>query len=180
MASRILGMGDVATFLEKAQSAISLDEASKIGKKMKKGSFDFNDFLVQSQSVRKMGGMSSLLKMIPGMAGKISEEQLFEAEKRLKRSEAIIAAMTEEERLDPDIITRQGGKQELVLYAVKRRQELAKASGYDVKEVDSFIYEFVNMRKMMSRNLKVTYDCNTPGATNNSRLLCHHYPSITL
>ena len=66
---------------------------------MQKGDFDFNDFILQSQSVRKMGGMGGMLRMMPGMAGKITDEMLFEAEKRLKQSEAIVAAMTEASRL---------------------------------------------------------------------------------
>ena len=72
MASRILGLGDVATLLEKAQSAVDLDAASKLGRKMQKGSFDFNDFLIQSQGVAKMGGMQNMMKMMPGMAGKLA------------------------------------------------------------------------------------------------------------
>lgn len=71
------------------------DKAAQIGKKMQKGDFDFDDFLLQSQSVRKMGGMGGMLKMMPGMAGKITDEMLFEAEKRLKQSELIVGAMTE-------------------------------------------------------------------------------------
>jgi hypothetical protein len=151
---------------------------------MQKGDFDFNDFLLQTQSVRKMGGMSSMLKMIPGrlcnycmdstllcivcifpflslylhciinasyfssiffffvffvkgVAGKINEEQLFEAEKRMKRSEVIIGAMSEEERADPDLIVRQGGKKELVREALVRRENLAQKTGLNIKEVSS-------------------------------------------
>ena len=72
-----------------------LDKAAQIGKKMQKGDFDFDDFILQSQSVRKMGGMGGMLKMMPGMAGKITDEMLFEAEKRLKQSELIVGVMTE-------------------------------------------------------------------------------------
>ena len=74
---------------------------------MQKGDFDFNDFLLQAQSVRKMGGMGGMLKMIPGMSGKINDEQLFEAEKRMKRCEQIIAAMTEDEKNLPELLVRQ-------------------------------------------------------------------------
>lgn len=121
MASRILGMGDIASFLEKAQGAIDLDKAAKIGKKMQKGDFDFDDFLMQSQSLKKLGGMGGMLRMMPGMAGKITDDQLFEAEKRMKRCEVIISAMTEEERSNPDLLVKQGGKKEL-LQEVGRRQ----------------------------------------------------------
>lgn len=106
MASRILGMGDLTTLLEKAQSSIDLDKAAKLGKKMQRGTFDFNDFLLQSQSVKNMGGMAKMMKMIPGMAGKISDEQFYEAEKRIKRCEDIISKMSEEERSNPDLICR--------------------------------------------------------------------------
>ena len=154
MASRILGMGDIASFLEKAQASIDIDKAAKIGKKMQKGDYDFNDFLVQSQSVRKLGGMGGMLRMMPGMAGKITDEQLFEAEKRMKRCEAIIGAMTEEERSDPDLITKQGGKKELLQAALERRKALAIKSGVEYKEVEAFISEFNSMRRMMQKNLK--------------------------
>ena len=135
MATRILGMGDVATLLEKAQGAIDADKAAMLGKKMQKGDFDFDDFLLQAQSVRKMGGMSGMLKMIPGVAGKINDEQLFEAEKRMKRCEVIIGAMTEEERTNPDMVVRQGGKKELVRDAMLRRQDLARRCDMELRDV---------------------------------------------
>ena len=154
MASRILGMGDVATLLEKAKDAFDADKAAKIGKKMQKGDFDFNDFLLQSQSVKKLGGMGGMLKMMPGMSGKISDEQLFEAEKRLKRCEIIIGAMTEDEKADPELLCKQGGKKELVLAAANRRVDLAKRADTDIRDIDGFIFEFVGMRSMMRKNMK--------------------------
>ena len=154
MASRILGMGDIQTLLEKAQSAIDVEKSTQISKKMQKGDFDFNDFLLQSQQLKKLGGMGGMLKMIPGMAGKISDEQLFEAEKRMKRSEAIIGAMTDEERTVPDLLVKQGGKKELVQEAAQRRSDLAKRCNYPLKEVESFMSEFIGMRKMMVQQLK--------------------------
>ena len=99
MASRILGLGDVATLLEKAQAAVDLNAASKLGRKMQKGTFDFNDFLMQSQGVAKMGGMQNMLKMMPGMAGKISDEQFFELEKKmktLKRQKSFVGRLRKE------------------------------------------------------------------------------------
>ena len=154
MASRILGLGDVATLLEKAQAAVDLDSASKLGRKMQKGTFDFNDFLLQSQGVAKMGGMQNMLKMMPGMAGKISDEQFFELEKKMKRYEKIIGSMTEEERSNPDLLCKQGGKKELVREAAERKRELAVRSGYTDKEIEGFIFEFLGMRKMMLKNMK--------------------------
>ena len=154
MASRILGMGDIATFLEKAQESIDLDKAAKISKKMQKGDYDFNDFLVQSQSLKKLGGMGGMLKMMPGMAGKITDEQLFEAEKRMKRCETIIAAMTEEERSDPELLVKQGGKKELMQAAVERKRALAQRCGLPNAEVEAFMAEFSSMRRMMIKNLK--------------------------
>ena len=154
MASRILGMGDVQTLLEKAKGAFDQDKAAKLGRKMQKGDFDFNDFLLQSQSLKKMGGMGGMLKMMPGMSGKISDEQLFEAEKRLKRCETIIGAMTQEERDNPELLCKQGGKKELVQAAAQRRNDLADRCGTDLKDIDGFIFEFVGMRSMMRKNLK--------------------------
>jgi signal recognition particle subunit SRP54 len=177
MASRILGMGDIQTLLEKAKDAIDLDKASKLGRKMQKGNFDFNDFLVQTQALRKLGGMGGMLKMMPGMAGKISDEQLFEAEKRMKRSEAIINAMTEEERLDPDLIAQQGGKRELVQGALLRRQQLAKRAGLTDREIEEFVFEFTNMKRMMMKNLKgmdmdeMEQNPNAPMQTQSAKML---------
>ena len=76
-----------------------------MSRRMQKGKFDFDDLLMQSQSVRKMGGLSSMLKMMPGMAGKISDEQMFETERRVKKCEDIVQAMTTEERTNPELIT---------------------------------------------------------------------------
>lgn len=154
MASRILGMGDVATLLEKAQSAMDVQDATKMSKKMQKGAFDFNDFLTNTQMMKKMGGMSSALKMIPGMAGKVSDEQMFEVEQRIKRSETIIGGMTTEEKETPDLLCQQGGKKELVLQAAQRRVELAERVGLEAREVEDFIVEFNNMRSMMRKQMK--------------------------
>eukprot|EP00597_Dinobryon_sp_UTEXLB2267_P003471 CAMPEP_0170069744 /NCGR_PEP_ID=MMETSP0019_2-20121128/8305_1 /TAXON_ID=98059 /ORGANISM="Dinobryon sp., Strain UTEXLB2267" /LENGTH=484 /DNA_ID=CAMNT_0010277867 /DNA_START=136 /DNA_END=1586 /DNA_ORIENTATION=- len=176
MASRILGLGDIQTLIEKAQTAMDFDKAAQIGKKMQKGDFDFDDFILQSQSVRKMGGMGGMLKMIPGMAGKITDEMLFEAEKRMKQTEIIVNAMTEEERKNPDLIVRVGGKKELVKEATDRRVALAKKSGVSVDEIDRFVIEFSNMRRMMVQQLKgmdldsTANDPNAPMITMKERL----------
>ena len=86
---------------------MDLQKASEWGKKMQKGSYDFNDYLMQMQSLKKMGGMGGMLKMMPGVGGMVSDEKLYEAEKRMKRYEAIIAAMSEEERSNPELISAQ-------------------------------------------------------------------------
>ena len=122
---------------------------------MQKGNYDFNDFLVQAQSVKSMGNMGSMLKMIPGMANKINDDMLFEAEKRMKRSESIIKAMTAEERSNPDLLARQGGSQLLLKESNERIKQLAIRSGFDLKDVQSVIYEFNTMKKMMTQQLKV-------------------------
>ena len=88
------------------------------------------------------------------MAGKISDEQFFELEKKMKRYESIIGAMTEEERSNPDLLCKQGGKKELVYDAALRREALAKSSGVTIKEIDGFIFEFLGMKKMMNKNMK--------------------------
>lgn len=115
---------------------MDIDKAAKLGKKMQKGSFDFDDFLLQSQSVRKLGGMGGMLKMIPGMAGKISDEALFEAEKRIKRCEVIIGAMTAEERTNPDMITVQ-----VIKPHFKRNMDIAHINNQFIK-YNIFIYLF--------------------------------------
>lgn len=105
MATRILGLGDVQTLLEKAQSAIDSDKALQLTRKMQKGDFDFDDFLLQIRSIKQMGGLGSMMKMMPGMAGKVTDEQFYQMEQRVKRVEQIVQAMTPEERANPDLLT---------------------------------------------------------------------------
>lgn len=155
MASRILGMGDIATLLEKAQSSFDLDKTKAQLSKMQRGNFDFNDYYDQLQGVKRLGGMSGMLKMLPG-GGKVNDEQLFEAESRMKKSESILKAMTPEERTNTDLLTLRGGKKENVLAAVKARADLAKRAGVTPDEVERFVIEFVNMRKAMGYQLKGT------------------------
>merc|ERR1712205_213449 len=92
--------------------------------------------------------------MIPGMGGKVSDEQFFELEKKMKRYEEIIGAMSEEERVNPDLLTKQGGKKELVLEAAQRKKALAERSGYSEKDIEGFMFEFLGMKKMMLKNMK--------------------------
>jgi signal recognition particle subunit SRP54 len=148
MASRILGMGDVLSIVEKAQALISEEDAMKFGEKVRSATFDFNDFLQQSQVVGSMGSLGKVAKMMPGIGG-ISTEKLIDAEKRLKRSEAIIKCMTAEERATPDLFTRDRS-------AGKRIQRLAEESGLSQGDVKAFLSEFQKMRGMMSRMMKAS------------------------
>eukprot|EP00607_Mallomonas_marina_P011127 CAMPEP_0182424974 /NCGR_PEP_ID=MMETSP1167-20130531/11281_1 /TAXON_ID=2988 /ORGANISM="Mallomonas Sp, Strain CCMP3275" /LENGTH=403 /DNA_ID=CAMNT_0024605227 /DNA_START=410 /DNA_END=1621 /DNA_ORIENTATION=+ len=154
MASRILGLGDIQTLLEKAQSAIDTEAAAQISKKMQKGSFDFTDFIAQSQAVRRMGGMGGMLKMMPGMSGKITDEQIYQAEQKLLRYEQIISHILPEEMNDPELLIREGGKKELVIEAARRRSDLSNRSNLPLKEVETFLFEFSSMRRMMAKNMK--------------------------
>ncbi len=139
LASRILGMGDVLSLIEKASKQVSAEDAKKLHKKFKKNEFTFDDFLAQMQSIKKMGSMSSLMKMVPGMgqAMKGIDEDL--AEKELKRVEAIILSMTKKERDDSDLING------------SRRARIAKGSGTSVEDVNKLLQQFTMMRKMMKK-----------------------------
>jgi signal recognition particle subunit SRP54 len=148
MASRILGMGDVLSIVEKAQALISEEDSRKFNEKVRSATFDFNDFLQQSQVVGSMGSLGKVAKMMPQMGG-ISTEKLIEAEKRLKRSEAIIKCMTPEERATPDLFTRDRS-------AGKRIQRLAEESDLTIGDVKAFLSEFQKMRGMMSRMMKAS------------------------
>jgi hypothetical protein len=154
MASRILGLGDIQSLLEKATDSIDKEQMTEIGKKMQKGQFDFNDFMAQSQSVKKIGGMANMIKMLPGVAGKITDEMIFETEKKLQKHENIIMAMTDEERSNPDLIILRGGNKEKSAAATDRRKSLAKQTGLTIDEVEGFVTEFINMKKKMQKNLK--------------------------
>ncbi|MCD4830355.1 MAG: signal recognition particle protein [Anaerohalosphaeraceae bacterium] len=135
MASRILGMGDVVSLVEKAQEHFDEEEAEKMQKKMAKGSFGFDDFLKQMQSVKKMGGMTDMLKMIPGMSGKMAGMDMDDSE--LGKIEAIINSMTFAERKDPDLITP------------SRRRRIAAGSGRGQQDVSGLIKTFDRSRHML-------------------------------
>merc|ERR1712176_752579 len=146
MASRILGMGDVLSIVEKAQAELSDEEAKLMNEKVKNAEFDFDDFLKQAKMVSKMGSLGGVAKMMPGM-GQISTEQLIAAEKRLKKNEAMIAVMTEEERKNPDLLIKDSKARE-------RQQRIAKFSEMSIGDVRQFMSEFQKMRTMMSRMTK--------------------------
>jgi signal recognition particle subunit SRP54 len=135
MASRILGMGDVVTLVEKAQEHFEIEEAQKLQKKMAKGSFGFDDFLKQMQAVKKMGGIKDMMKMMPGMGGQLKDVDLDGVE--LKQTEAIVYSMTLTERRDPDIIDS------------SRRRRIAAGAGVAVNDVSSLVKQFKRSRDMM-------------------------------
>ncbi|MHC4068783.1 MAG: signal recognition particle protein [Planctomycetota bacterium] len=135
MASRILGMGDVVSLVEKAQEHFEVEEAEKLQKKMAKGSFDFNDFLKQMHAVKKMGGMKDMLKMMPGMAGQLGDMDLDDGQ--IKQAEAIVYSMTAAERKEPDVIDS------------SRRRRVAAGAGVQPNDVSSLVKTFKRSRDML-------------------------------
>ncbi len=138
MASRILGMGDVLTLIEKAEEAVDAKESEKLAKKMLKNQFTFNDFLKQLQSIKKMGSLESIMRMIPGLGHKLPADLKID-DNALKHVEAIIQSMTDKEREKPDILNG------------SRRLRIAKGSGRTVMEVNRLIRQFDDMKKMMKK-----------------------------
>ena len=136
MASRILGMGDVLTLIEKAQSTVDEQKAMEMAKKLKEQSFDMNDLLEQMQQIKQMGSLSQVISMFPG-AGKISDEETAAGEAQLKKTEAIINSMTKRERERPDIINP------------SRKRRIAAGSGTKVEDVNRLLKQFEQMQKMM-------------------------------
>jgi signal recognition particle subunit SRP54 len=140
MASRILGMGDVLSLIEKAEQAIDFDKAQALEKKLRKEEFTLDDFLDQLQQVRKLGSIEQILGMIPGMGGLAKKLQGAEFdEKQLKHVEAIIRSMTKKERRDPNIING------------SRRKRIAAGSGTRVQDVNRLLKQFADARKMMKQ-----------------------------
>ena len=138
MASRILGMGDVLTLIEKASKEVSIEDSLALQKKLKKNEFTFEDFLSQLRMVRRMGSIASLASMIPGLGKLAKEVDPAQAEREMKHIEAIILSMTPAERRNHAII---GGT---------RRKRIAKGSGTSVEEVNKLVKQFIEMRKFMS------------------------------
>ncbi|MBE3594772.1 MAG: signal recognition particle protein [Candidatus Carbobacillus altaicus] len=141
MASRILGMGDVLTLIEKAQAQVDEEKARELEAKMRKAEFTLDDFLDQLRQIRKMGPLEDLLKMIPGMGQKLKGIEI--DERQLVRVEAIIQSMTPKERLDPSIIN------------FSRRKRIAAGSGMTVTDVNRLLKQFEEMKKMMKQMTKV-------------------------
>jgi signal recognition particle subunit SRP54 len=141
MASRILGMGDVVTLVEKAQETFSAEEAARLNKKLRKNQFDFTDFLSQLEQIKKMGNMKDLLGMIPG-AGKALKDVDID-DNSFKPIESIIRSMTIQERANPDIINP------------SRKNRIAKGSGTTLQQVNQLLKQFEEMRKMMKNMNKM-------------------------
>ena len=137
MASRILGMGDVESLIEKAQDAIDEEKAKELEQKMKKASFDFNDFLDSLAQMEKMGGLQDMISMIPGMGSQLKNVEI--DERQMNRPKAIVLSMTKEERANPDIINP------------SRKRRIAAGAGVDISEVNRLIKQFEQMRKMMKQ-----------------------------
>lgn len=140
MASRILGMGDVLSLIEKAEANIDKEKALALSKKVKKASFDFDDYLLSMEQMQKMGGLGSILGMMPGLTGK-QTDQIMNAvdDKKLLHIKAIIESMTIEERANPKLMSP------------SRKARLAKGSGVDIAEVNRFIKQFNEAQKMMKK-----------------------------
>lgn len=141
MASRILGMGDVLSLIEKAEAQMDEDKAKEMSLKLKKAQFDFEDYLESVKQMKNMGGLANIMNMLPlGGFGKmkgLSDDQTSQAEKSMARMEAIIYSMTVEERRDPDLLNP------------SRKHRIARGAGVDISEVNRMIKQFGEMKKMM-------------------------------
>ncbi len=137
LASRILGMGDVLTLIEKAQDVIDVETAQEMERKLRKATFDLQDFLDQLRAVQKMGPLGQVLEMIPGMKGRMGDQEL--DENRIKGVEAIVLSMTPRERREPDVLN------------ASRRRRIATGSGTSVQEVNQILNQFRQMQKMMKQ-----------------------------
>jgi len=140
MASRILGMGDVVTLVERAQQTVEVDQARRMEQKLRTASFTFDDFLDQLEQVRKMGPLDELMKMIPGMGKAMKGVQV--DDDSFVHVEAIIKSMTCEERARPQILNG------------SRRKRIARGSGTGIQDVNRLIKQFSGMQKMMKRMSK--------------------------
>lgn len=142
MANRILGMGDVLSVIEKAQEAIDEEEALALTRKIKKSEFDYNDYLTSMGQMKKLGGLSSVFSMLPGLMPGVNRKQMAQIEdsvdeKMFARNEAIVLSMTKEERENPDIMNP------------SRKHRIAKGAGLDIADVNRFIKQFGETRKVM-------------------------------
>ena len=139
MASRILGMGDVMTLIEKAQANLDEQKAAEMEKKIRKASFGFDDYLTSMEQMKKMGGIESILSMLPGIGPKAGEITGMVDEKQLKRTEAMILSMTPKERANPEILN------------VSRKKRIAAGAGVDIADVNRLVKQFEQARKMMKQ-----------------------------
>ncbi len=138
MASRILGMGDILSLIEKAEAEVDKEKAKELSQKLRKAEFDYNDFLDQMHQIKKMGGMASIMSMMPGM-GQMGNLDLDENEKSMARIEAIILSMTPAERANPGLMN------------LSRKHRIARGSGVDISEVNRLVKQFDQMKKMMKQ-----------------------------
>ena len=137
LASRILGMGDVLTLIEKAQDAVDAKQAEEMERKLRKATFDLQDFLDQLRAVQKMGPLGQVLEMVPGMKGRLQADDV--DDRRLKSVEAIVLSMTPRERRDPNVLN------------ASRRRRIASGSGTSVQEVNQLLNQFRQMQRMMKQ-----------------------------
>ena len=138
MASRILGMGDILTLIEKAELEVNEEKAREMSQKLRKAEFDYNDFLEQMSQIRKMGGVASIMSMMPGM-GQLKGGMPEVDESAMGRVEAIILSMTKEERANPSLMNP------------SRKQRIARGAGVDISEVNRIVKQFDQMKKMMKQ-----------------------------
>ena len=139
MASRILGMGDIQSLIEKAAAQVDEEQAKELSQKLRKAEFDYNDFLSQMQQINKMGGMGSILSMMPGVGSQLAGVDMDEGERSMHRVESIILSMTKEERANPGLMNP------------SRKQRIAKGAGVDIGEVNRLVKQFDQMKKMMKQ-----------------------------
>ena len=139
MASRILGMGDVMSLIEKVEASVDQEQAQEMQKKLKKMDFDFNDYLTSMEQMNKMGGISSILNMLPGMGGKMKDIESMIDEKAMDRTKSIILSMTPQERSNPNILN------------ISRMNRIARGAGVDITEVNRLVKQFEQSKKMMKQ-----------------------------
>lgn len=139
MASRILGMGDVLTLIEKAQEAITEDEAKSLRQKMKDNSFTLDDYLKQLDSLKKMGGITNIIKLIPGLQKKLNGAMPNISEDEIKKTKAIIQSMTKKERKNPEIVKS------------NRKKRIANGSGTNIQDVNHLLKQFLASKEMMNK-----------------------------
>ena len=144
MASRILGMGDVVSLVEKAAEAVSEDDAKRMEEKMRKGEFTLEDFLEQLRAMKKLGSLESILKMLPGGGEALKQMDINKQEKEFKRMEGMVCAMTQKERLNPAVLN------------ASRRRRIAAGSGVTVAELNTMLNKFFQMQTMMKKMGKMS------------------------
>src|SRR5579863_6020162 len=144
MASRILGMGDVVSLVERAAEAVTEDEAKRLEEKMRKGEFSLEDFLEQLRAMKKLGSLENIVKMLPGGGEALKQIDINKQEKEFKRMEGMVCAMTKKERLNPTILN------------ASRRRRIAAGSGVTVTELNSMLNKFFQMQTMMKKMGKMS------------------------